>query len=876
MDLPKSFEANQYEDNIYKLWEESGKFNPDNIASDETYTIILPPPNATGTLHLGHAMFVVQDIMIRYQRMVGKKTLWLPGTDHAAIATQNRVEKDLAKQTPPVTRHDLGRDAFVKKVEEFVETSRGTIRNQLRKMGFSLDWSREAFTLDEVRKAAVSDVFIRMYQDNLIYRGYRVINWCPRCQSTLADDEVEHKETTAELVTFTYDKNFPIPIATTRPETKFGDVAVAVHPEGKYQMFIGQKYEADFLGTPLNITIIADESIDPNFGTGALGVTPAHSKTDDELAKKHAVEWSAQNIVIDEQGQMIHPFDNKTEINAVRQAIVQELQKRGLLKQEPETIQQNLSVCYRCDTAIEPLPKVQWFVNVDRILPAGHKFAGKSLKQVANEVVENGSIEIIPERFNSTYFHWMSNLHDWCISRQLWYGHRIPAWYCIGDEACTLECKQPIVSLDQPEQCPHCGSKKLAQDTDVLDTWFSSGMWTFSTLDKPGDLKKFHPTQVLETGYDILFFWVARMIIMTTYALGEVPFEHVYLHGLVRDKEGRKMSKSLGNGIDPLEMSAKYGTDALRIALIAGTTPGNDSRLYEEKIAGFRNFVNKIWNVARYVGSAEDAEKMQRTQKGVGTRHGVSDVWFKSRIAKVIEDVTNNLDQYQFSLAADRAYDFLWHELADWYVEINKFQPNPTLVRHGLEIAMQLLHPFVPFVTETIWQELHPGELLMMKTWPKADGVARDAKVEQQFADVQDVVTQIRNLRAHYKIPYTKSFNVYGTAELSSEVKLIVEQMCKVQIVLQAAPAGNTTDIINPSYRLTVSLGDLIDVTAERKRLEKELAQLEKYLASQTQKLSNKDFTDKAPVEIVEKEKAALAQKQLERNALLESLAALR
>jgi len=858
MDLPKSFEAKDYEDNIYKLWEESGKFNPDNIAADETYTIILPPPNATGTLHLGHAMYVVQDIMIRYQRMLGKKTLWLPGTDHAAIATQNRVEKDLAKLTPPVTRHELGREQFIKKVEEFVDGSRSTIRNQLRKMGFSLDWSREAFTLDEARKAAVSDMFVQMYNDGLIYRGYRVINWCPRCQSTLADDEVEHQETTAELITFTYDKNFPIPIATTRPETKFGDVAVAVHPAGKYQMFIGQTYQADFLGTTLNITVIADESIDPNFGTGALGVTPAHSKIDEELAQKHGVQWDNSNIVINEQGKLIHSFNGDDTIQAARKNIVRELKEKGLLKKDPEVIQQNLSVCYRCGTTIEPLPKVQWFVSVDRRLPTGHTFAGKSLKQVANEVVENGSIEIIPNRFNATYFHWMNNLHDWCISRQLWYGHRIPAWYN-GTEL--------KVQLDSP-------GDGWTQDTDVLDTWFSSGMWTFSTLDKLGDLKKFHPTQVLETGYDILFFWVARMIMMTTYALGEVPFEHVYLHGLVRDKEGRKMSKSLGNGIDPLEMNAKYGTDALRIALIAGTTPGNDSRLYEEKIASFRNFVNKIWNVARYVIQTPPPTPPLKSE-GSKTET-LSDQWMKSRIAKVIEDVTTNIEQYQFSLAADRAYDFLWHELADWYIEINKFQPNPELVRHGLETALQLLHPFVPFVTETIWQELHPGELLMMHPWPKTHGTDRDAAVEQAFADVQDAVTQIRNLRAHYKIAYTKPFNVYSATPVTAEAQKIVEQMCKVAVVTAAAPAGNTTDIINPTYHLTVSLGDLIDVTVERKRLEKELAQLEKYIASQTHKLNNKEFTAKAPVEIVEKEQAALKQKQIERDALLASLAALK
>ena len=867
-ELPKSFEAKDYEDSIYKLWEDSGKFNPDNLDTDETYTIILPPPNATGTLHLGHAMYVVQDILIRYRRMLGKKTLWLPGTDHAAIATQNRVEKNLAKLNPPVTRHQLGRDKFIQEVETFVEGSRDTIRNQLRKMGFSLDWSREAFTLDETRKAAVSELFIRMYNDGLIYRGYRVVNWCPRCQSTLADDEVEHTETTADLITFTYDKNFPIPIATTRPETKFGDVAVAVHPEGKHQMFIGQTYEADFLGTPLRITVIGDTSIDPNFGTGALGVTPAHSKIDEALAQKYGVEWGDQNIVINEAGELTKTFKRAdgTQSTAMaakdaRKAIVEALRAQGLLKEEPETISQNLSVCYRCGTAIEPLPKVQWFVNVDHALPRDHTFAGKTLKQVAIEVVENENIEIIPNRFNSTYFHWMNNLHDWCISRQLWYGHRIPAWYN-GDEI--------KVQLDSP-------GDGWVQDEDVLDTWFSSGMWTFSTLgwpEKSKDLETFHPTQVLETGYDILFFWVARMILITTYALGQVPFEHVYLHGLVRDKQGRKMSKSLGNGIDPLEMNAKYGTDALRVALIAGTTPGNDSRLYEEKIASYRNFINKIWNVGRFVLMNQPA--LAKPHEPAHLREqSLTDRWFASRVAKVVEEVTGHLENYQLSLASERAYDFLWRELADWYLEINKFQPNPRLVTLGLETVLKLLHPFAPFVTEAIWQQLHPGELLMMASWPKADGEARDAAAEQQFADIQDVVTQVRNLRAQYKIAYTKSFNLYAIAELSVEAKQIVEQLCKVKIVNESAPVGNTTDIINSSYKLTVSLGDLIDVVAERKRLEKELVQLEKYITNQERKLDNKEFTDKAPVEIVEKEQANLAQKKAEQQALMEALAKL-
>lgn len=866
MNLPKAFEAKDYEDKIYKQWEDSGKFNPDNIESDESFTITLPPPNATGTLHLGHAMYVVQDIIIRYQRMLGKRTLWLPGTDHAAIATQNRVEKDLAKLTPPVTRHQLGREAFVKKVEEFVESSRDTIRNQLQKMGFSLDWSREAFTLDAPRKAAVSEMFVRMYNDDLIYRGHRIVNWCPRCQSTLADDEVEYKEETTKFYYFKYG---PVIIGTARPETKFLDKTIVVHPDDeRYSMLHGKQFEVNWIDGTVQANVITDAVVDKEFGTGAMTITPAHSQEDFRLAQKYHLPIVQ---IIEEQGNFTEAagaFAGKN-ARASRDAIVQILQAKGLVDHIDEHYKHNLSVCYRCDTAIEPLTKVQWFVNVDHALPADHKFAGKTLKQVANEVVEDGKIEIIPNRFNSTYFNWMNNLHDWCISRQLWYGHRIPAWYCIGDEACKLECKQPIVALDAPAQCPHCGSKKLAQDQDVLDTWFSSGMWTFSTLDKAGDLKTFHPTQVLETGYDILFFWVARMILMTTYALGEVPFEHVYLHGLVRDKEGRKMSKSLGNGIDPLDMITKYGTDALRVALVAGTTPGNDSRLYEDKISSYRNFVNKIWNVARYVLTVSPLQ--QGEGPGERSEGGLADTWFKSRIAKVTEEVTGHLEQYQFSLASERTYDFLWHELADRYIEINKFQPNPALVRHGLETALKLLHPFVPFVTEAIWQELYPGQLLMMSPWPKTNGVDRDAKAEEDFAAVQDIVTQIRNMRGQYKIPYTKQFNVYGQ-NVSTEVQQIIEQLCKVKLINTPTPIGDTTDIINATYHLSVSLGDLIDVVAEKKRLEKELIQLEKYITNQERKLANKEFTDKAPVEIVEKETANLEQKKVEQQKIKEAL----
>ncbi|MFA6475431.1 MAG: valine--tRNA ligase [Patescibacteria group bacterium] len=846
MTLPKAFEAKDYEDSIYKLWEESGAFNPDNLAADETYTIILPPPNATGTLHLGHAMYVVQDILIRYQRMHGKKTLWLPGTDHAAIATQNRVEKDLAKRTPAVTRHDLGRTKFVAEVEKFVETSRGTIRNQLRKMGFSLDWSREAFTLDDTRKAAVSELFVRMYLDNLIYRGHRIVNWCPRCQSTLADDEVEYKE---EQTKFYYFKYGPVVIGTARPETKFLDKTIVVNPaDERYTHLQGKTFSVPWLTGEVDAQVIADAVVDQTFGTGAMTITPAHSQEDFALAQKYNLPIVQ---IIDEQGNFTEAAGDLAGKNAraSRAAIVEILAKKGLVDHIDENYKHNLSVCYRCGTAIEPLTKVQWFVNVDAHLPAGHAFAGQTLKQVAIQVVKDDSIKIIPDRFNSTYFHWLENLHDWCISRQLWYGHRIPAWY---------KDNEIKVQLETP-------GEGWIQDDDVLDTWFSSGMWTFSTLGFPErtkDLDTYHPTQVLETGYDILFFWVARMILITTYALGEIPFENVYLHGLVRDKQGRKMSKSLGNGIDPLAMTAKYGTDALRVALIAGTTPGNDARLYEEKIASYRNFINKIWNVSRFVLMSESIQS--------GDTDTITDNWFRSRIAKVVEEVTGHIEAYQLSLAAERAYDFLWHELADWYVEINKFQSNPALMRHGLETALQLLHPFVPFVTETIWQELYPSKMLMLQAWPKANGSNRDAQAEEQFNAIQDIVTQIRNMRSQYQIPYTKIFTLtqQPDCKLSNEAKTIIETLCKINIV-SGNVSGTNTEIANNLYGFSLNLGDTIDIQKEKIRLQKQIDQATQYRGKLQQKLANTEYVSKVPVEILEKDKLQL-QEQDTKISLLE------
>ncbi|MFH1767143.1 MAG: valine--tRNA ligase, partial [Patescibacteria group bacterium] len=600
--IPKAYEAKDVEDKIYKSWEKSGYFNPDNLPNladrQEVFSIALPPPNVTGTLHMGHAaMLAIEDAMTRFARMSGKRALWLPGTDHAAIATQTKVEKLLIKEGIKDPRHELGRDKFLERVEKFAQESHDTIVNQMKKIGTSVDWSREAYTLDEPRNRAVNAAFKKMYDDGLIYQGFKVVNWCPRCKSTLADDEVEYKEGTAKLYTFKYDQNFPISISTTRPETKLGDTAVAVNPKDKrYKKFVGQEFSVEFAGGPLKIKIIADEGVDPDYGTGALGVTPAHSKIDEEIAKNNGLPYID---VIDEQGKMNDQsgMSGLTTLEA-REKVVAWLRENNLLAGEEEA-SQNLSICYRCSTAIEPLPKKQWFIDVNKEfifhqskrapiskLKDGQKATLKSLMQ---HVVKNGDIKILPNRFDKTYFHWIDNLRDWNISRQIWFGHRIPVWY-----------KDDKIKIgDVPE------GVGWEQDPDTLDTWFSSGLWTFSTLGWPdenaSDFQLYHPTSVMETGYDILFFWVARMILMSTYLLGEVPFRTVYLHGLIRDEEGHKMSKSLDNIIDPLDMINSFGADATRLSLLVGATPGSDMKLSEDKIAGYRNFTNKLWNIARFV-----------------------------------------------------------------------------------------------------------------------------------------------------------------------------------------------------------------------------------------------------------------------------------
>lgn len=721
-----------HEDALYKMWEESGFFNPDiciekgvTKSDAEPFSIVLPPPNVTGTLHMGHAaMLAIEDILVRYNRMLGKKTLWVPGTDSAAIATQSKVEKIVQKKEKK-SRHDLGREELLKRIDVFAEESKTTILNQTRKMGSSLDWSRYAYTLDEKRYHAVMTAFVNMYQDGLIYRGNRIVNWDPKGQTTISDDEIVHEERQAKLYTFKYSKDFPIAIATTRPETKVGDTAVAVHPEDdRYKKYIGQTFSFEFCDVPVTVTVIGDTEVDPEFGTGALGVTPAHSKIDWEMAERANIKERPQ--VINEYAKMtVDGRLQNLKVTVAREEVVKWLREENLLIEEKD-ITQNVSTAERTGAIIEPLPKLQWWIDVNKKFNLSHsEITGVpsgsevSLKELMVAAVENEDTDIFPERFKRVYFNWIENLQDWCISRQIWYGHRIPVWYKDGGDT------------DYKVQIESPGSGWV-QDPDTLDTWFSSGLWTFSTLGWPEateDLKTYHPTTVLETGYDIIFFWVARMILMSTYHTGQVPFKNVYLHGLVRDEKGKKMSKSLGNVIDPLSMIEKYGADATRLSLIIGAAPGNDMPLSENKVKGYKNFANKIWNISRFV-LTHTADADLTGNKEFSDR----DKEILSNLKNIVTEVQSEIEKFNLYLAGEKAYHYIWHELADKVLEESKEildgEGGPEqLARQEvlstcLTTSLKLLHPFMPYVTEAIWQELptnmKDSEILMVATWPNS------------------------------------------------------------------------------------------------------------------------------------------------------------
>lgn len=872
-ELDKAYNPSENEDKIYEKWEKSGFFNPDNLnlsTEAKSYTIVLPPPNITAKLHVGHSVtLAVEDLLIRYHRLLGFRTLWIPGTDHAAIATQTVVEKKILKEQGK-TRHDLGRDDFLVEVWKFLNETQASILQQTKKMGSSLDWSRLAFTLDEQRQKAVTSLFLDMYREGIIYRGERIVNWCPHCHSTLADDEVEYQKQTAKIYTFKYDHDFPIAISTTRPETKLGDTAVAVNPKDeRYKQYIGQEFKVNFCGQELNIKVVADWNVEMDFGTGALGVTPAHSMVDWQMAQANDLPIIK---VINEEAKIKEGFGRYSGMNVLeaRDLIVANLKEAGLLEKEEEFIN-NLSVCYRCGTAIEPLLSKQWFLAVDKKL---ERLGNKSLKEKAIEVVKNNSIKFVPERFSKSYQDWMENLHDWCISRQIWFGHAIPIWYK-GEEIYAGE-SEPA-------------GEGWVRDTDTLDTWFSSGMWTFSTLGWPdnfinskktGDLANFHPTQVLETGYEIITLWVSRMIMMSFFTLGEIPFETVYLHGIILDKNGKKMSKSKGNGIDPLEVVDQYGADALRLSLLMGATPGNDSRFNIDKVEAKRNFINKLWNISRFILNSVDPKLFETPTSQIPAAKTLADEWILEELQNLIIKTTERLDSMEFSLAAEDLYDFTWNKLADWYLEIAKAEKGKDeILLYLLRNILVLWHPFIPFVTETIWSSFNES-LLMVASWPKAD-----KKLSSQAADkinyLQELIVAIRNARSLNKIEPSKKLEaiIYGhekTGLLLDQQKLLQDLrtgLSSIEIKVSGEKIDKAVSIA--VGEVEIYLLGAIDEEKEKTRLVKERSNLEQLIKLQIQKLDNQEFVSRAPEKIVAAEKEKLNNYEIELEKIVKIISSL-
>ncbi|MGB0757508.1 MAG: valine--tRNA ligase [Patescibacteria group bacterium] len=856
-EIPKAYNASNHEDAIYKKWLDKNAFNPDTAIKKgltskdaEHFSIVLPPPNVTGTLHLGHAvMLAIEDVMTRYNRMQGKRTLWLPGTDHAAIATQSKVEKILFEEEGK-TRHDLGRSKFLEKVEKFAQDSHDTIVHQSMKMGASLDWSREAYTLDEKRNLAVKTVFKKMYDDGLIYRGERIVNWDPKMQTNVSDDELERVE---KQTKFYYLQYGPFVIGTARPETKFGDKYVVMHPDDKrYAEYShGQQVDLEWINGPVTATIVKDKAVDPDFGTGVMTITPWHDTADFEIAQRHELDYE---MIIDLEGKLTDiagEFAGQ-DIFEARDKIVKKLDDKNLLVKIDEEYVHSIATNSRGGGIIEPQIRRQWFIDVNKEFTLEHSniegIASGSkvtLKKLMQHTVSSKQIKIIPERFEKTYFSWVDNLRDWCISRQIWYGHQIPAWY--NDEK-----NEVYVGIEPPT------GDGWQQDPDTLDTWFSSGLWTFSTLGWPEgteDLQNYHPTSVLETGYDIIFFWVARMILMSGYTLGDIPFKHVYLHGLVRDEHGKKMSKSLGNVLDPLDMVTKFGADATRLALMIGTTPGNDTKLSEEKIASYRNFVNKLWNISRYI--MINVETIQHIPKEP-TPQTLSDTWILSELNQLIADVTQDVDEYKFSSAGEKLYEFTWNKLADWYVEIAKIEKDKDdILLYTLEQLLKLWHPFTPFVTEVIWEQYNTDEMLVLEKWPQTGLV--DTKAISDMNKLQQTITTLRSLRSDGGIKANESTSIL----VNTKDKTFFEKHTAVIEALTRTKIEFVSEEPNDAH-ITTHQSDFtayILVSAEQQeKLAQEMKNLEDYIARLEKKLDNKQFTDNAPEAIINAEKKRLAE----------------
>jgi len=875
--LPKTYEPQAVEAKWYRFWEEGGYFKPSGDITKPTFVISMPPPNVTGALHLGHAITAtIEDILIRYHRMKGDDTLWVPGEDHAGIATQTVVERLLA--TEGTDRHTIGREAFLERVWQWVNRYKSRIQDQHRRLGASCDWSRERFTLDEGLSKAVREVFVRLYEEGLIYRGERIINWCPRCMSALSDLEVNHVDTLGTLTFVRYPlKPLPgeeqteyISVATTRPETILGDTAVAVNPrDTRYTDMVGRIAILPVIGR--EIPIIADEAVDANFGTGAVKVTPAHDPTDFEIGMRHNLP-RVQVIGFDaKMTEEAGPYAGQDRFEA-RKNLVEELQQLGLIVKIEEYMVP-LGYCQRCDTVVEPLISKQWFV---RMTP---------LATPAMGAVEYGLMKIVPERFNKVYMDWLENIHDWCISRQLWWGHRIPVWYCDN-------CGQMTASRVDISTCPHCNSAEIHQDEDVLDTWFSSWLWPFSTLGWPEvtpDLLRYYPTSVMETGYDIIFFWVARMAMAGMHFLGTPPFHTIYLHGLVRDARGEKMSKSKNNVIDPLEVMDQYGTDALRFTLATSSSPGNDMKLVPERIIGNRNFANKIWNASRFVlmTTAEIGGGVPAVSELKPTT--LADRWILSRLAKLTGDVTRLIEDFQLGEAGRQINDFFWSDYCDWYVEIAKVQmqgdeqvrrSTAGILRAVLDQSMRLLHPFMPFVTEEVWQYLYrtsepdttqwPASALIVAPWPHANSAAIDSEAEQNFGLLQEVITRIRDARNQMSVEPARRVPVIIAAGnhvtmLEAQAPLIefLARTDRPQLHAQLAQKPEQAmSLLAGSVEVYLPLSGLLDIGKELERLDKEIAQAQQEILRLQGKLANEAFVTKAKPEVVEKEREKLVAQE--------------
>ena len=852
--LAKTYNPAEFEDRLYNEWVTKGYFHAEVDKNKKPFTIVIPPPNVTGQLHMGHALDeTLQDILIRYKRMQGYSALWVPGTDHAGIATQIKVEAEL-REKEGLSRYDLGREKFLERVWDWKKMYGSRIINQLKKIGSSCDWERERFTMDEGCSRAVKEVFVNLYNKGLIYQGSKIINWCPHCITALSDAEVEHAEQAGHFWHIKYPikgtDDFVI-IATTRPETLFGDTAVAVNPEDeRYKDLVGKMLLLPL--TDREIPVIADEYVDKEFGTGCVKITPAHDPNDFEVGQRHDLE---QIKVMNDDATMNHYAGKYEGMDRYecRKAMIRDLEEQGLLV-KVEDHSHNVGQCYRCGTTVEPIISKQWFVKM------------KPLAKPAIEAVKNGDTSFIPERFSKIYMNWMENVFDWCISRQLWWGHRIPAYYCD-------DCGKTIVSKEDVTVCPHCGGK-VHQDEDVLDTWFSSALWPFSTLgwpDKTEDLDYFYPTSVLVTGYDIIFFWVARMVFSALEHTGKAPFKHVFIHGLVRDSQGRKMSKSLGNGIDPLEIIEQYGADALRFTLATGNAPGNDMRFYIERVEASRNFANKIWNASRFT-----LMNLDITENKLPDLNDLQleDKWILSKYNDVVKTVTENLDKYELGVALSNLYDFIWESFCDWYIELVKprlfDKENPTgkaaqyVLTYVLSNTMKLLHPFMPFITEEIWQHLpHEGESIMISDWPVYDEKLKFAEAEESMELIMQAISAIRNRRAEMNVPPSKKAKVIivtDKTDVFSKGTAFFEKLASAsEAVVQTDKTGiseNAVNVVVPSAEVYLPLDELVDKTKELERLNAEKKKLEGEIKRVEGKLNNQGFVAKAPAKVVEEEKA--------------------